>query len=783
MSHARWMAPTLWLLSACSHTGPAEPLTGATSAASASAPGRPLPSAEPSAAAPSAPGTASPEPAPGVVSATAPVQVRLDLLAHPEHAELRQGDVLFVDCGAPGDAKYTLNGWLTGTGGSVKLDGARVRLAPGKTVKLALPAESDAAAQLTLRVRGLQPGPLTVYVNDQTLANAPLSGKGLETVSVKLPAGLLKRGENVLQLRVARTGSAPGVPSAGLGLDWLALAPATAATPEAGPPELGAAPGPLALPDALRLGYTLLVPAGARLRGTLDAGTGRLQLVALRDGAAEQSLGQWQAGSSAQRFEAPLGALADELVRLELRASAGAVTLSEAQVVVDAPPAAGAQNQIKNVIVILVDTLRADKLSAYNEKTRVKTPGLSTFLTRAAVFKNARTQENWTKPSVATLLSSLMPWQHTAYTEDARVPESVELLPERLRARGFHTGAFIANGYVSDKFGFKQGWNTYRNYIREGLRTKAEFVAADVLDWLDNRPKDKPFFLYMHTIDPHVPYRPPERFLDLYDAQPYAGIVDFGKSNTLLEEIKIGKHKLNERDKVRLRALYDAEITYHDVHFAAVLEGLKKRGLEDDTLVVMTADHGEEFWDHGSVGHGHSVYDELLHIPMIVRVPGLTDAKQQLGDDVGLVDVVPSVLEALGEPIPADIAGRSFLPLLRGENRSAPASSVSGFMTGWRTAAQGKLKLVQRTLDKYWLYDTAADPGETHDLAPAQPLALRHMRGVLGLTLAAADADVRAERPRAVQHKEEKTVIDKQTEAQLRALGYVGSSAAGVEKK
>jgi len=303
---------------------------------------------------------------------------------------------------------------------------------------------------------------------------------------------------------------------------------------------------------------------------------------------------------------------------------------------------------------------------------------------------------------------------------------------------------------------------------------------------LDKRPKDKPFFLYMHTIDPHVPYRPPQSFLEMYDPDPYAGPVDFRKTNELLEKIKIGSMKLNARDKVHLEALYDGEISYHDVHFAATLRALKERGLEDETAIVVTADHGEEFWDHGSVGHGHSVYDELLHVPMIVRIPGLTEGKQRLPDSVSLIDVMPTLLDAAGQEKPEHLVGESFLRELQGHGSSAPRATVSGFMKSWRTLAVGSIKLIQRAPENMWLYDVADDPGETRDLAKERPIALRYARGLLGVTLVESQTgkrhtardvkkpagDVKKQR----EHKEENTEIDPETEAQLRALGYVGSS-------
>ncbi|MCC7018034.1 MAG: sulfatase [Rhodospirillales bacterium] len=423
------------------------------------------------------------------------------------------------------------------------------------------------------------------------------------------------------------------------------------------------------------------------------------------------------------------------------------------------------------MLLYLIDTLRADKLAPYNPQTRVRTPNLSTFVETAAAMTRAHTQDNWTTPSVATLLSSLMPWQHTATTGEAVVPESVRLLPELLSSRGFYTGSFIANGYVSDRFGFRQGWDTYRNYIREELRTQAEFVAADVLQWLDRRPQDEPFFLYVHAIDPHVPYRPPEEFISMYDPGSYGGPVNFRRDATLLENIKLGRIPLSARDKARLEALYDGEITYHDVHFGAIMEGLARRGIADETMIVVTADHGEEFWDHGSVGHGHNVYEELLHIPMFVRLPGVTGSAIRVDAPVGLVDVMPTILDGLGQEIPEDLMGRSILDLVRGA-AGTERVAVSGFMDNWRAIALDRYKLIVKPDGSAMLFDLQSDPGEEHDIAADKPRIAGHLRGRLGLELERTRGGGTSAARRPV-HQRQETEIDDETRRQLRALGYV----------
>jgi len=528
------------------------------------------------------------------------------------------------------------------------------------------------------------------------------------------------------------------------------------------------------LEPGVTLRVPFLVPDQAWIAATLG-GEGKLKITAVREGNERKTLLDERSGGDARAAGRTfaLKDLAGQVVYLEFEAFGGRVSIKDPRVMVPASTAREAKKP-KNVVVYLIDTLRADKLSPINPKTRVKTPGLERFVAGASTFLAGHTQENWTKPSVATLFSGLMPWEHTATGGSSVVPPSVPMLSEILKREGFTTASFIANGYVSDRFGFGRGWDFYRNYIRENRRTKSEFVAADVLSWLDSRPKNKPFFLYVHTIDPHVPYRPPADFLAMYGDPNYRGKVDFRTNALFLEHVKIGKIKLDPRDKAHLEALYDGEISYHDVHFNAILDGLRRRGLDEDTLVIVTADHGEEFWDHGSVGHGHNVYEELLHIPFFVKHPGIERAGMQFRDPVGLVDILPTVLDALDKPIPEGTSGRSILPLLKGESTSEPRFTVSGFMDNWRTIVVGDRKLIVRPRNRQYLHLLADDPGEQKDVSAAHPLTTRYLMSLLGVELARTQpgGQAPAARPRR-SHRAADATIDDDLADQLRALGYV----------
>ncbi len=755
---------------ACSSAAPARPSTTTTSATTTTATPTTTAAADAPTSAPSAP---EQQPSPAAPHPR-PVRARYDLARHVDRAERFVGATSVLDLGGVDGARATRGGWRTGFSRE-RVDDADALVSEGRQGRLLFGRVSAATEDVRARFVGrvVVPGAIAVYLDGEELAPLELPVDTWGVGEVVLPQSMLGPGEHELLLRAAGSRSVPGVRGrVGLVLRELQLVEGGVVAESLAPlahEEDGVRGLRLGVGEAA--GFVAELAEGDRLRA-LVRGEGVAVVRAVTE-TETRELARLAATEAGVPLDVELATLRGRVVRLELVAAEAPLRFLAPAIVEPLPEDAASSRPVRNVLLVLVDTLRADKLGPYRTDTRVQTPGLLRFAERATTMLHAHTQENWTKPSVATLLSSLMPWEHTATQHESVVPRTVRLLPEVLKERGFHTGAFICNGYVSDRFGFGRGWDSYRNYIREGRRTMAEFVAADVLQWLDDRPTEKPFFLYVHTIDPHVPYRPPAEHLALYGDPSYRGRVDFSRDATLLENVKLGRLRLDERDKAHLQALYDGEITYTDVHFSAILDGLDRRGLSDDTMVVLTSDHGEEFWDHGSVGHGHSVYEELLHVPLFVRLPG--QPARRLRDAVGLVDVMPTILDALGQPIPDHLSGRSFLPSLRAEGHDAPRATVSGFMEHWRTVNVGRYKLIQRPGHPSVLHDLMEDPGETTNVADAHPLVVTWLRGLLGTTLdgtrpARATAPSRAR----ATHRAASTEIDAETAAQLRALGYVG---------
>lgn len=659
-------------------------------------------------------------------------------------------DGLRVDLGGPAGAGTTLGGWGTNVREGV-VDDQGCAIARSTVARLIVSTDdAESTQELSVRLRSFVPTPVTVYWDGEVLGHFDATTT-FTTQTFPLDADARTAGDHLLMFRSRRRGRHEGE-RASLAIDWIELE-APDERPSFAQNEGGARRAILETGWDLRA--DALVPEGATLA---LSGEGELHVRVEADGMSTLE----QAGTE----DIDLTAFASRVIRVSVR-SEGPGSLGALQI--ETPPRdVRTLGRPRHVLLILIDTLRADKLSPYAPDTRVQTPQLAEFVRGATTFGHAHSQENWTKPSVATLLTSLMPWEHTATQHESVLPRSVEMLPEVLQDEGFQTASFICNGFVSDRFGFRQGWDSYRNYIREGRRTRSQFVAADVLEWLDGRDEEKPFFLYVHTIDPHVPYRPPNEILSLYGDVDYRGPINFRRDSTLLENVKLGNLRLNGRDRAHLQALYDGEITYHDRHFGSIIDGLRSRGLLDDTMVVITSDHGEEFWDHGSVGHGHSVYEELLHVPLFVRMPG--DLPQRINSPVGLIDIMPTILEALGQDVPERLSGRSFLGELTGQERQreqGAGGTVSGFMENWRAFSVGRWKLIERPRGRSAIYDLQEDPGEQSAIRD-YPITQRALRRWMGQRLVET-----ASRSRASGTRPENTRIDAETAAQLRALGYI----------
>ncbi|MBC7173080.1 MAG: sulfatase-like hydrolase/transferase, partial [Polyangiaceae bacterium] len=342
----------------------------------------------------------------------------------------------------------------------------------------------------------------------------------------------------------------------------------------------------LAIARPTRVSFHAVVPANGKLGvgvGFEGEGTANARVRVIPEGGQPVDAWSGTAGSSYQDVVVDLAAHANNVVRIDLESvgeGAGRVAFAEPKILIPVQRPMERAREAKNVVVLLIDTLRADKMRPWNPRSRVRAPVVDRMAAEGTVFALAHSPENWTKPSVASVLTGLYPVTHGARQSESVLGQGALMLSEHLKSNGFTTGSFIANGYVSDRFGFAQGWDHYTNYIREGKNTDSSNVFTEAGNWIEQN-KDRRFFAYIQTIDPHVPYDPPAEFLRMYDAREYTGQVGPRQTPDLLEKAKRNPPAVTftDRDVERLEALHDGEISQHDHEFGKFVARLEALGV------------------------------------------------------------------------------------------------------------------------------------------------------------------------------------------------------------
>ncbi|MBI5431622.1 MAG: sulfatase [Planctomycetes bacterium] len=350
-----------------------------------------------------------------------------------------------------------------------------------------------------------------------------------------------------------------------------------------------------------------------------------------------------------------------------------------------------------NVLVVCIDTLRADRLGAYGYTRHPTSPALDALAERSIVFEDARSAASWTKPSVPTFFTSTYPLQHGVYEGSARavagtvsdvLPDRALTLAERFQASGYETVAFVQNAQLRKGLGFEQGFGgQYHDQAGD-----AREIRWRMTDWLDERASgEKPFFAYMHFLDAHWPYDIPDEYASKFSAGTSIDVFRGEDSRALRDALNDGTRKLDEAEQVGLAALYDGAIRSIDDQLAKLFATLAQRGLADDTIVCIVADHGEEFLEHARVGHGHGLWDNLLRVPFVLHVPG--EAPRRVRTPVALVDLVPTLCAAADVACGGPLEGRDRLsdlaPAPIFSEHKEPGAYVQAYV-------EGSLKLVRR---------------------------------------------------------------------------------------
>lgn len=414
-----------------------------------------------------------------------------------------------------------------------------------------------------------------------------------------------------------------------------------------------------------------------------------------------------------------------------------------------------------NIVVVLIDTLRADRLGCYGGERAGLTPHMDALAARGVRFDDTMAAGPCTLPSHASLFSSLYGSQHGVFFRE-RLPDEVVTMAEVLRAGGYQTHAQTEGFFVHHEFGLAQGFDTFSIGPR-GVQRTVEAAQARL------RATRGPFFLFLHTYEVHIPFTPPdayrERWVRSYDG-PYQGV-------TKSAQLKQGDAPIGERDVRYLRDLYDAEIAHADHWVGQFLQFMERQGWMDDTLLIVTSDHGEEFYEHGDFGHGRSLYREQLRVPLILFQKGVYEGGLVVEHTVHGVDLAPTLVAAAGLRAPSAWRGAvlSVQPPQTDRPLFTPFRTLvhDSWAAAWRV---GDMKLityhrgpgeVDPLLDSE-LYDLAQDPGEQDDLWGSGADQQRDARWIEHL------ADRFAEYPLSIEAQ----AVHASHEEEIQGLGYAG---------
>jgi arylsulfatase A-like enzyme len=665
-----------------------------------------------------------------------------DLYANRTLAHVEQRDGLLIAAGAPGFARYQHFARPTSTWRlRAEVDGKRVAL-PQASARLDVPLTPAQAQSQSIWLSLKSPSRSSIKISAGGKASQPVTLQpGWQVVQVQLPADTLRPGENNLSLTFAQSGpfalsgAEGGSVKAAAAVQWLQVG--GTAPPAGSEPAKLSEGNKLIIPGAGALYYYVQVPKGGALR--LRGDGGGCQVKATLDGPGATQKGQ-PMDVSLDGTALSLASAAGEVRRLGLHATGACsrVALSEAQLLARGPePQVRRDQKPRNIVFWLSDDTRADKYKLWNKGSRVETPVLDAFSQQATRFAVAYAQGNESRVSHASLFTGLYPAEHHFINDKAVLSEAFVILPEALKPAGLYTIGHIANGYITKRWGFGDGWDLLKNHIHEGGGLRSGDLVGDARAFLTKGPgKTKPFFLYLGTIDAHVSWRAYEPWISKYDQKPYSGPFVKGCMDPQLDKIVAGQLQITARDRERVIALYDSDISYNDQQFGQLLQLLKQTGHDGDTLIVFASDHGEEFWDHGRVGHGQSLRQELVHIPMWIYYPPLFPAGKVVEEGVELVDILPTLTDALGLPTPKDVQGESLLPLAQGQGAGYPRPAIASQYELAHTMRLGRYKLWVGGSGQVKLYDGQDDPGEQKELTAEQPVAYRFVADAMSLWMA-----------------------------------------------
>ena len=413
-----------------------------------------------------------------------------------------------------------------------------------------------------------------------------------------------------------------------------------------------------------------------------------------------------------------------------------------------------------NVILISIDTLRADRLGCYGYR-KPTSPNLDRFAGNCFIFTEAISQSSWTLPSHMSILTSLYPGTHKVGGIERSLDPKITTLTQILKKAGYQTAGFVDAKFVGAHYGFNRGFDVYRNKNGKGI----DRVLPLAEEWLRQHYK-KSFFLFFHVFDCHCPYTPPEEISRSFSPD-YEGDLNLkGKcGNPHLNALE-----LTPEDIRYISEQYDGEIRSVDTEIQKLFDLIGELGLYRNTLIILLSDHGEEFKEHGQIGHQRSVYHELMHIPLIIRLPGSSPPAGRITSRVESIDIMPTVLDFLGLVVDAPLQGKSLTGLLSEKEAAGGKETSFGELNELavkRTLYSGNYQYIYNVDEETEeLYDLKRDLREEENLASQRQDKCRELKTVL-------ESWEKRAREDGEKYRAGEVTLGDDAREQLRNLGYI----------
>lgn len=650
---------------------------------------------------------------------------------------------LVIDAADMGFARYTRFGvpvprWHMGQ----SVAGVRAATAD-RTATLEVPLtveQARTAVQLTARVFGEAKQQIAVKINGRPASKDPRVelADGWQTVAFAIDPARLGVGEN--QVVFETSGKAKGK----VAFEWLRFG--VAREPSDEDPRAAIAfdaKGSLELAKDAGVTYFFAVPEGAHLVADVSAGCSI----------------EVRARPSADAFAG--GALSGEAARVDLTKMAGQVvamslvardcakakiTNARITLIGPAPVPLPAAAPPRYVILWIMDALRADKIPIFTPGARAQTPNFDELAKSSTVFRQYYVQGNESQTSHSSMWTGVYPAVHNVRLAGVggtwKLPADLPAIAAELSEAGMYTTAVTGNGFVNADGGYARGFKEFRNMMREkGIINGiiyGEAIVDAALGQLDKRRTD-PTYLFMGTIDTHGPWIARKPWIDIYSPGRYTGpFQEFGTAKDL--GFKPGSMGCSiippPEDVERLRAIYDSAVSYHDKQVGRLIAQLKSWGIWDQTMLLITADHGEELFEDRRCGHGGSLRDSLTRVPLLVHDPSRFPGGTIVDEGAEAVDLLPTMLSALGRDVPDQVQGRPLEALAQAMGRGWPSPSYASMYEYAHAMRIGRWKVRVGKAGAPIIGDMLEDPNETKDVSQVKPVERRMLTDNLGMFLA-----------------------------------------------